>query len=86
MIAHCANPALHPMETRPTPPPMAATITETRGSERRVVLSVGADGNLYGSLDRAIVVLEEGATSLEGDIATAFLGFVRAIKQAKETK
>lgn len=85
MITHASNPNLYPMNA-PTPPVMAAAIQEVDGPRRRTVLSVGLNGELFGSVGDAITILENGTTPLEGDVATAFLGFLMAIKKARETK
>jgi hypothetical protein len=65
---------------------MAASIMLTDGEdERRIVLSVGLDGQLYGSIEKAIETLEDGLTPMENDVETAFLGFLRAIRKARQT-
>lgn len=77
MITSIDNPNLNP-------PQMAASITFTNGVERRVVLSVGLNGELFGSVAAAIEVLENGLSPFENDVETAFLGFLRAIRKARQ--
>ena len=86
MITHMDNPALIPHPNDLRPPQMAASIMEADGiSEHRVVLSVGLNGELFGSVAKAIEVLEDGISPMENDVETAFLGFLRAIRKARET-
>ncbi len=76
MITNIDNPNLNP-------PQMAATILMTDGVERRIVLSVGLNGELFGSVQAAIETLEDGLSPMENDVETAFLGFLRAIRKAR---
>jgi hypothetical protein len=96
MIIHCDNPAIHPMDTKPTPPAMAVTIgmADVTLEQQRLILSIDDDGTLFGmgqtvgeAVDEAIVECEKMMErEPEQLVYRAFTGFLKAIKIARETR
>lgn len=79
MICHASNPNL-------APPELAAQIIYTTEGVPTHVLSVTMTGDVLGSIDDAIEICKQIVAAQGSPMEKAFIGFLRAIKKARETR